>query len=63
MPIAAGTRFERYEILRPLGKGGMGEVYLAEDTRLHRKVAFDSLHSDPRFIDLLRRFRLARAIS
>ena len=47
MPIAAGTRFERYEILRPLGKGGMG----------------DSLHSDPRFIDLLQRFRLARAIS
>ncbi len=43
MNIAAGTRFERYEILSPLGKGGMGEVYLALDTRLKRKVALKLL--------------------
>ncbi|HEX8847249.1 MAG TPA: protein kinase [Pyrinomonadaceae bacterium] len=34
-----GTRFGRYEIRSQLGVGGMGEVYLAEDTKLHRTVA------------------------
>ena len=43
MAITAGTRFDRYEILSPLGKGGMGEVYLAQDTRLKRKVALKLL--------------------
>jgi tetratricopeptide (TPR) repeat protein len=43
MTIATGTRFDRYEILSPLGKGGMGEVYLALDTRLKRKVALKLL--------------------
>src|SRR5438128_11526165 len=46
MSIAAGTRFDRYEILSPLGKGGMGEVYLAEDTRLKRKVALKLLPAE-----------------
>jgi eukaryotic-like serine/threonine-protein kinase len=43
MSIAAGTKLGHYEIRSPLGKGGMGEVYLAEDTRLNRKVAIKIL--------------------
>ena len=39
MPLAAGTKLGPYEISSPLGAGGMGEVYLAQDTRLGRCVA------------------------
>jgi len=39
MPLSAGTHLGPYEILAPIGKGGMGEVYRATDTRLHREVA------------------------
>jgi eukaryotic-like serine/threonine-protein kinase len=39
MPLTAGDRLGPYEILALIGKGGMGEVYRAHDSRLHRDVA------------------------
>src|SRR5436309_6028025 len=43
MSIASGTKLGRYEIRSQLGAGGMGEVYLALDTKLDRKVALKIL--------------------
>src|SRR5262249_29888581 len=41
--MTVGSQLNHYRILEPLGKGGMGEVYVGEDTRLHRKVAIKVL--------------------
>jgi len=58
MPISAGTRLGPYEILGPLGVGGMGEVYRGRDAKLNRDVALkvlpESVAGDP---DRLARFR------
>lgn len=43
MPLAPGSRLGPYEVIAPLGVGGMGEVYRARDTKLHRDVALKVL--------------------
>ena len=65
MPLSTGDKLGRYEIVSPIGEGGMGEVYKARDTRLERSVAIKVL---PEHIakreDLRARFELeARAVA
>jgi eukaryotic-like serine/threonine-protein kinase len=60
MPLTAGTRLGPYTILRPIGAGGMGEVYRAHDVRLGRDVALKVL-SSALAIDPTRLERFARA--
>src|SRR5450755_4723387 len=65
MTLTAGTRLGPYEILAPLGAGGMGEVYRARDSKLDRDVAVkvlpESVAADP---DTLARFeREAKAVA
>src|SRR5712692_3029315 len=58
MALSAGSRLGPYEILAPLGAGGMGEVYRARDTKLGRDIALkilpDTFTHDP---ERLARFR------
>src|SRR5262247_3175682 len=65
MSLGPGTRLGPYEIVTPIGAGGMGEVYKARDTRLDRVVAIkilpDALAADPHFRERFE--REARTIS
>src|SRR6266571_4393986 len=65
MALTSGTRLGPYEIVSPLGAGGMGEVYRARDPRLERDVAIKvlpaNLSSDPSLRQRLE--REAKAIS
>src|SRR5205807_3969017 len=45
-PLSSGTKLGRYEIRSKIGEGGMGEVYLAQDTKLDRKVALKILPAE-----------------
>src|SRR5438876_11014821 len=57
MTLSAGTNLGRYEIRSQLGAGGMGEVHLAQDTKLDRKVALKILPADvAAHQDRMRRF-------
>ncbi|MBK6797493.1 MAG: hypothetical protein IPG76_12110 [Acidobacteria bacterium] len=57
MTFTTGTKLGAYEILAPIGKGGMGEVWRARDTRLNREVAIKVLPADfANDADRLRRF-------
>ncbi|HXJ86081.1 MAG TPA: protein kinase [Candidatus Binatia bacterium] len=65
MTLSAGTKIGPYEIVAPLGAGGMGEVYRAKDSRLGRDVAIKVLPASmSRDADRLRRFETeARAVA
>src|SRR5262249_26129664 len=43
MPLSPGSRVGTYEVIAPIGRGGMGEVYRARDTKLQRDVALKTL--------------------
>src|SRR5882672_6513959 len=68
MSLTLGARFGPYEILAPLGAGGMGEVYRARDPKLGREIAIkvlpaESLHDDTARARLLREARLAATLN
>ena len=65
MPLASHTRLGPYEVIGPLGSGGMGEVYRARDTRLDRSVAIKVLSAEMTAdADMRARFaREARAVA
>ena len=63
MPLSAGKRLGPYEIVAPVGAGGMGEVFRAHDTRLNRNVAIkvlpDHLAQDPQALARFHREAMA----
>lgn len=68
VPIGPGSRVEGYEVVTPLGSGGMGEIWLARDLALERTVALKVLRADltqdaPRVMRFRREARAASALN
>ena len=63
MPLGPGSRLDAYEMVRPLGSGGMGEVWLATEVRLGRKVALKVLPPDLRVQRFEQEARAASALN
>jgi len=68
MSLTAGTKLGRYEIRSKIGEGGMGEVYLAQDTKLDRKLALKILPADvaskrERMVRFVREAKAAAALN
>ena len=59
VPLAAATRLGPYEIVSPLGAGGMGEVYLAADMAVERQVAIKVIRTDISLYSTQEEFRAA----
>src|SRR2546428_8783222 len=55
--LTEGQDFEGYQVIKLIAEGGMGEVYLARDPELDRKVAIKLIKSHLKTKELLRRFR------
>lgn len=63
MSLSAGSRLGPYEVISPLGAGGMGEVYKARDARLGREVAIKVLPASfSQDADRLRRLEREAAV-
>src|SRR6187399_1242682 len=68
MSLASGTKLGPYEVIAPLGAGGMGEVYRARDPKLNREVAIKVLpeavaHNPDRLARFEREARMAAALN
>nr|MBA3777309.1 protein kinase [Betaproteobacteria bacterium] len=68
MALALGSRLGAYEVIAPLGAGGMGEVYRARDTKLNREVAIKVLlaavaNDDDRLVRFSREAQMLAALN